>query len=157
MAILKALPGITVSVLTADSPDALIEYPCDEDSAYIPQHWRHKSTTNYLQCTPNKTFSFKLTVGPPYTLDCPMLAFIILLDGRDDGPAELCHPGDMIGGRWEYLVPGYELEDQDDQDGKTKLYEFAFTDLKTSRLSCPPHTFPNACIRKILDCVKRGT
>jgi hypothetical protein len=130
MAILASLPGITVSILTVDSPEPLTEYPCDdEDDPSIPAHLRHKTTTNNIQSLPNKFFSFKLAVGPPYLHDCPALAFIFIINGADDGPAQLCSPDHLDDDEcWECDVPSWQIN----ISGRHKLIRFKFVALKTS-------------------------
>lgn len=131
MAILTSLPGITVSVLTADSPAPLIEYRCDEDDPSIPAHLRHKTTTNYIQSAPGKEFSFKLNVGPPYLHDCPILAFLFVINGKDEGPYQLCSQDHLDDDDcWEGVVPGWEINIG---GGRRKLFRFRFGELKTSR------------------------
>jgi hypothetical protein len=136
MAILASLPGITVSVLVGDSENPLAEYPDDgHKHAHIPALLRHKTTTNYIQSEPSFPFSFKLNVGPPYLHDCPSLAFIFVLNGVDDGPAQLCSTEHMEEvGTFECVVPGWQVVDD---EGRYALRKFRFTELKTSLLPFP--------------------
>ena len=136
MAILASLPGITVSVLVGDSENPLAEYPDDgHEHADIPVHLRDKTTTNYIQSEPGVPFSFKLNVGPPYLHDCPSLAFIFVLNGVDDGPAQLCSQEHMEeDGMFECVVPGWQVVDD---EGRYVLRRFRFTELRTSPLPFP--------------------
>lgn len=137
MAILSSLPGITVSVLTADSADPVIEYPCDEEAADVPADQRHKATTKFIQSSPGKKFAFKLNIDPSHKHDklkCPMLAFVFIINGIDEGSGQLYHPMFLDAkGCWEHIVWGWQIK----RGGQTVLIPFKFAVLKTSKLiSC---------------------
>ncbi|KAG0652300.1 hypothetical protein D0Z07_0891 [Hyphodiscus hymeniophilus] len=125
---LRGVQGISVSVVTADSPDPLTEYLCDEDEEQIPEDWRHKTTTNWLQCTDTAEFSFKLNIDPPYRFDCPALAFVFILDGKDEGPREVCLRSYLKKGHWECIVAGFQMDNP--ETGERELHPFTFVDLK---------------------------
>ena len=130
MAIIASQPGITVSVLTAGSPEPLTEYRCDEDDTAIPAHLRSKTTTTYIQSSPGEEFSFQLKISPPYKHDCPILAFAFLINGFDDGPYQLCSQDHLDDDDcWEEVVPGWQIN----VGGRLKLFRFKFRELKTSK------------------------
>ena len=58
-----------------------------------------------------------------------------MLNGVDDGLAQLCSPEYMEeGGTFEYVVPGWQVVDD---EGRYVLRKFRFTELKTSLLPFP--------------------
>jgi hypothetical protein len=84
MAVLNGLEGIEVTICV--DGQALHEYNDDEVEAQagaVGAHQASKTVSKYIEAATGKEFAFKVTVKPPYKMDCPALSFPCRVDGME--------------------------------------------------------------------------
>jgi len=84
MAVLEGLKGIEVTVHV--DGQALHEYEDDEaerQPGAIGEYQASKTVTKYVEAVTGKEFAISIKVRAPYEMDCPTLAFWIMVDGSE--------------------------------------------------------------------------
>jgi hypothetical protein len=133
MAVLEHLPGIEVEIHSAGY--VLDEYPCTDkievkhDDLKTARDQGHCTSANYIESSDGQSFTIKLTVEPPYKIDCSKLAFYCYIDGEIRRITH-CERPRLNGneGCWEFEVKGL----QKDKGRRTKEQQFRFVKIETS-------------------------
>jgi hypothetical protein len=55
----------------------------DDDLVGAKQYQASRSVNKYVEAISGKNFEVVITVGPPYTFDCPTLMFEVIVDGKN--------------------------------------------------------------------------
>ncbi|TAQ83913.1 hypothetical protein B7494_g7759 [Chlorociboria aeruginascens] len=112
MAILPAfIPGISAEVLVNGKP--IPEIPDRDEIEVIHDDlnvvaWQSvRTVSTYLQTTTDTPFSIKVSVAPPYRIDCSKLGFHFMIDGKLVWTAKCERPSLAKNeGKWEFVIGG---------------------------------------------------
>lgn len=123
MAILDALPGLSVSISIAGKD--LPEYENRDEEIHGPL--ATKTVLRYIQSISDSEFVINFRISPPFQLDCPVLEFRVSIDGTPIRGA-ICLLTHIKYGCWNYQLLGDKVIHH---DGSGELRKFKFASLKT--------------------------